>query len=153
MRTRISRNRLPPIAQRNPLRLKSHESTTASGLKENPSRASPKHTQPPPIPTDTAAASAPSSQSEDEDSDHSDYWAMDDDRLAARIARSSRQATDVVPPSSEDCGSVPISESSISHHSSALADPSTSVDSLSSPSGESLPTSFDVTCEQSSFSI
>ena len=147
MRTRISRNRLPPIAQRNPLRLKSHESTTASGLKENPSRASPKHTQPLPIPTDTAAASAPSSQSEDEDSDHSDYWAMDDDRLAARIARSSRQATDVVLPTSEDCRSVSISESSDSHHSSALADPSTSVDSLSSPSGESILTSFDVTSD------
>ena len=132
MRTRISRNRLPPIAKRNPLRLKSHESTAASGLKEYPSRASPKHTQPPPIPTDTAAASAPSSQLEDEDSDQSDCWAMDDVRLAVRIARSSRQATDVVPPSSEDCGSVPISESSVSHHSSALADPSTSVDSLSS---------------------
>ena len=143
MRTRISRNRLPP-------RLKSHEFTIASGPKEYPSRASPKHILPPPIQTDSAADSAPSSQLEDEDSDQSDCWAMDDVRLASRIARSSRlqtQATDVVLPSSEDCGSVPISESSISHHSSALADPSTSVDSLSSPSGESIHTSFDVTSD------
>ena len=75
---------------------------------------------------------------------------MDDVRLASRIARSSRlqvQATADISPSSKDCSSNPISESSVSHHSSALADPSTSVDSLSSPSGESIHTSFDVTSD------
>ena len=129
-----------PPSQRNPRR-------SQLGSKEHPSRKTPSRILPPPISSDDT-------QIEDDASDQSDFWANDDVRLAARIARQAirpsrlqAQATALLSESSQDSISVPASENFDSHLSSASADCSTSVESLSSPSCESFPAPVDVTSD------
>ena len=132
--------RATPPSQRNPRR-------SQLGSKEHPSRKTPSRILPPPISSDDT-------QIEDDASDQSDFWANDDVRLAARIARQAirpsrlqAQATALLSESSQDSISVPASENFDSHLSSASADCSTSVESLSSPSCESFPAPVDVTSD------